>query len=54
MHCDDVMMRMMMMMMMWTNFNNNFTFVFLDEVQKNMMLVLRPHLKYVDILLREI
>ena len=38
---------------MWADFNNSFTVVFLNELQKNVVLDLPPHLKYVVALPRE-
>ena len=32
---------------MWTNFNNSFTVVFVDKLQRKMVLDLPPHLKSV-------
>jgi len=32
---------------MWTSFNNSFTVVFVDKLQKKMVLDLSPHLKSV-------
>jgi len=39
---------------MWIHFNNSFTVVFQDKLQKKVVLDVPPHLKRVDALPREI